>query len=480
MRTSPNRSERGVALLIAIFVLMLISVIATALILMAGTESAFKANYKSAMHAFYDAKSGLEEGRGRLWPGHPNAFGTFIFPSGGGPMPIGRVRYIRNPSAGETVDPTDLSPSNKYADLEYEQEWGMPVTSASSVQTIASTSAAAGLAGPQYKWVRITPRTEQSGKIDVDGVGGLNNTDPLFYDGTQQLVSTGGGTLVPGGTQAWQVLTITALAVTPFGSRRMVQYTVAPTNLNLSLPAALTFAGPSPVYQSPGSTSFLVNGTDRSGSNLLSCPVEAQPARSALGVMNGPDVIAVKSAIPSGRWPKYTGSGAAPSISDVSGLLPPSEQTLQQVDALAQKITGLATEVVTGPATSLPRYGTASKPVIAVVQGDLNISGSVTGFGVLLVTGNLSFSGNFGWRGIVLVIGQGTINVNGSGTNEFDGAMFVAQTHDPSGNLLSDFGAPQVNWAGGDGKGIYYDSCWINRAAAAAPYQVLSFREVPQ
>jgi len=37
-------AERGVAMVIALFTLMLISVVATALILMAGTEAALKGN----------------------------------------------------------------------------------------------------------------------------------------------------------------------------------------------------------------------------------------------------------------------------------------------------------------------------------------------------------------------------------------------------------------------------------------------------
>ena len=56
-------SQDGVALIIAIFTLLLISVIATSLILMAGTTTAIKANYKTSMQAFYDAKAGLEEGQ---------------------------------------------------------------------------------------------------------------------------------------------------------------------------------------------------------------------------------------------------------------------------------------------------------------------------------------------------------------------------------------------------------------------------------
>ena len=59
-------SERGVALLIAIFALLLISVVGIALIVSTGTDSALARNYRTSTGAYYAALAGLEEGRGRL------------------------------------------------------------------------------------------------------------------------------------------------------------------------------------------------------------------------------------------------------------------------------------------------------------------------------------------------------------------------------------------------------------------------------
>src|SRR5712671_497982 len=102
-----DRNERGAALLIAIFSLLLISAVAIALIMMAGTESAISGNYKSALKAFYNARAGVEEGRGRLWSGNANPLTSFpAF------LPGGQVWYIINPASGETVDPT----TSTYAD----------------------------------------------------------------------------------------------------------------------------------------------------------------------------------------------------------------------------------------------------------------------------------------------------------------------------------------------------------------------------
>jgi hypothetical protein len=479
-----QQAERGVALVIAIFTLMLISVVATALILMSGTESAMKGNYKSAMHAFYDAKAGLEEGRGRLWTGNPNSIANCVFPAPGQMMPLNRVCYIVNPSAGEVVNPLDLSATNPYGDFEYQQEWGVPVTGAAVQPFITSTSpiASASIAGPLYKWVRITPRTEVSANIDVDGINGIDdNLNPLFFDGTQQLLSSGGNP-VPG---AGQVLTVTALAVTPYGSRRMVQYAVASplSSLALNFPAALVLTGGTPdnnTYEAPTNNTFTLNGNDRSGLDPGTCALPPQ-AVNAMGLTGDPTPVI--GSVPNDRKNNYLGvGGSKPNIANIASALPLSEQSVNGLESVALTITNSATDIVPGPATTLPNFGSMAGPVIEVVRGDLTINPgtTTTGYGILLVTGKLSVGGSFGWRGIVLVIGQGNLNGDQSQSNEFDGAILVAKTRDAQGNLLSSLGTPSVDWAAGTGNGMYYDSCWINNAAAASSYQVLSFREIPQ
>jgi hypothetical protein len=471
-----RKGEQGVAIFIAIFALLLVSVVAMGMMDMAGTETALNSNYKSSVQAFYDARAGLEEGRGRLWTGNPNALGVFLM-TPGTTMGVGQVRYILNPAGGETVNPTDMSAGNIYADRQYSAEWGAnpPV----GAQTIGSISTQAGVAGPLYKWVRITPRTEASAGIDVNGDGALDNANPLYYDGTQQMLSN----QIPVNDTAYQVFEVTALAVTPDGSRRLVQYTVSPNVMNLNFPSALTFDGPAPAYNAPSSNPFDVNGNDRSGSNPLpGCTVPVQPAKSAVGVVNPGDIATAASGIPNSRLNHYLGAGGTPSIGNVSGLLPANEQTVTNLQNVVQGISNVANNVLTGPVNGLSaaQLGSASNPQITVVNGDLNVAGAGTGYGTLVVTGNFTFSGDWGWRGVVLVIGQGNMQENGGGNNEFDGALLVAKTLDGAGNPLAALGVPTVNWTGGGGNGVYYDSCWINNATSGVTYKVLGFRELSQ
>src|SRR5579859_3527746 len=144
-----RKSERGVALFIAIFALLLISVVALALMVMAGTETSLNSNYKSSVQAFYDARAGLEEARGRLWSANPYALGAFVT-AAGTTMAVGQVRYILNPAGTEVVNPTDMSAGNAYADRQYANEWGgNPPTTA---PTTLSVSPQAGVPGPLFKW----------------------------------------------------------------------------------------------------------------------------------------------------------------------------------------------------------------------------------------------------------------------------------------------------------------------------------------
>jgi len=103
-----QRSEAGIALLISIFILLLLSVVAIALIVSSGTESALAGNYRSSTGVYYAALSGLEEARGRLLPKSPSSFkntaGSFL-PAPGAPLPIGSVAYVINPVGSETIAP---------------------------------------------------------------------------------------------------------------------------------------------------------------------------------------------------------------------------------------------------------------------------------------------------------------------------------------------------------------------------------------
>lgn len=488
------KAERGAALVIAIFSLLLISVVATALIVTAGTQTAIKTNYKSAMQAFYYAKAGVEEARGRLWASSltPDVISTCVYPTGA-PMQVGQVCYIRNPANGETVNPLD--PANAYADLEYQQEWGVPIPNAA--QIIDSTSSVAGMPGPLYKWVRITPRTDLSAQF------GTNNS-PVFFDGAN--TSSNGPT--------GQVLTITALAVTPSNSRRMVQYTVAPNSFAAAVPtfpAALTLDGNGVTFTPPSNGSNgNGNGNDGGGGGVgggggqnngsgfqisgIDSSVQGNASGvPAIGYVNPNDYSNSNSGLSAAAASSnFTSPSGVPNVA----LLSPATQgsnglsssmlTPGGLDALVQSIAANADAVFTGPQTQsdannlMPSGMSATNPVVVVVNGDFTFTGwHNTGYGVLVVTGQLNYDPDASWDGIILVVGKGVFVSNQNGQGQINGAMLIANTRDSLGNLLSALGPVSFTQTGG-GNGIRYSSNWVNAAQRLLPYQVLSFREIPQ
>jgi hypothetical protein len=80
------------------------------------------------------------------------------------------------------------------------------------------------------------------------------------------------------------------------------------------------------------------------------------------------------------------------------------------------------------------------------------------------------------------------MTVSGGGNNSYEGAVLLARTRsaDPTGTGIGALlpgpapGATLLDWAGGGGNGVHYDSCTIRNATSNVIYRVLSFREIPE
>lgn len=547
-KTGRSGRQAGTALLIAIFALLLISVVGIALLVSTSADTALAGNYRTSTGAYYGALAGLEEARGRLlWKNpdyinkanfYPNLLNSSDLPTWG----LTQVVYIINPGPGQNVDPMSPNPAN-YPDTEYNQEfpgWGL---SGAVVNTpyIPSVSpvASASLPGPSYKWVRINAITEQALNVDVNGDGSLDGSAVLFYDPAHASASNSpapGLVLssppvppTPPTPTAVQALEITALAVLPNGSQKILQYVVAPLVIsaqvssnsvgpfNANFPAALTLAGNGVNYVGPQTTSFTINGQDQCAMNNLYYAIGYTNSSDGAGITGG---AAGPPPAPgyANNYQGYPASGAGPppvttkgltTIANVNpnptnALIAPNWLTPASLDALAQDITKTADVVIdgvsSGPAhgSNLPGAMSATAPMTVAVNGDLDLtSWHGTGYGLLLVTGTLTYDPDATWEGLVLVIGQGTFVSTRGGVDGFDGAVFMAKTRDASGNLLSSLGATsfsQTGSSGNFGRGINYNSCWISGNPSSPivlgvrgplingplSYKILSFREIVQ
>ena len=310
--------------------------------------------------------------------------------------------------------------------------------------------------------------TEQALHLDVDASGGFDSSTLIYYD-LANLNFSGNPwpSLVVGPTPtATQALEITALAALPNGSKKILQYLVAPIALNLNFPASVTLDGTSPKFTAPTSTSFYVSGTDQG--SVGSCTPTAPPVKgigytdSSVTLANfeqpgNPQGIQVSGPDLRGY---YTGAGIPP---------PPTTPNIAQVtvsnnlskvgelNKLVQTIEANADVVINHNATQAdmpgPTVMTPTNPMTVVVNGDLVLSGwHGTGYGLLLITGDMTnmatpsftYDPDAFWDGVILVIGKGWIySYQGSYTNtQILGALLVAKTVDASGNPLSPLSPP--------------------------------------
>jgi hypothetical protein len=483
-----RQREKGIALLIAIFILLLIGVVAIALIVSSGTETALAGNYRLSTGVYYAAVAGLEEARARLRSNNPNSFSNTA--PGFLPSPLGVCSpvYVINSVGGETVAPWD--PNSTYPDNEFGQEFAgicgaLPNPSPSTL-SVWNRSPLNGLPfpGPLYKWVRINGVSEQSLHLDTgpnfDGI----DSKLVYFDGTNLNDTLTGK----------QVLEITALAVLPNGSQqptqKLLQYLVAPAPITLPpFAAALTLAGSTTSsvvsYAGTSDNGFKVKGVDQDCNGALTGLLVP-----SIGVFSNADVGPVTNGIPAGpiRNNNYPGLMSSPDVEVVT--FPPNVGTPSGLSAVVQTIianadatvpSASASSFLSSLVTSSPSQMSATSPMSVVVNGNLDLTGwNYTGYGLLLVTGNLQYDGNASWNGIIMVVGQGTVTGNHSGSGEINGAVLLAKTlgaTDPNfGNSSVDFSSPPHL----GGEGIRYSACWIQKSLPTATYKILSFHEIAQ
>src|SRR5260370_23791930 len=79
----PNRhNEKGIALILSILALLLLSAIAVGMMYMSTTEASINANFKAEETEYFAARAGVEEVRDRMLPSNPNTINNFV-PVGG-------------------------------------------------------------------------------------------------------------------------------------------------------------------------------------------------------------------------------------------------------------------------------------------------------------------------------------------------------------------------------------------------------------
>jgi hypothetical protein len=499
--------ERGVALLIALLALLLISAVGLGMVYMSNTETSINANYKDTQSAFFSMRGGLEEMRDRMRSGSAGAIALPTVMPGA----ASSILYLTNPSGGaDPVDPKTFG--TNYFDDEFCHEsfvgsgvaYVAPGTPCPALGAPPGLSVAPYVASVspytnttsslKYKWVRITLKqngTFPSAVVDTTQPA----SSPVCWNAAtyQEVAVTSLGqpncaAAANAGLYVEPVYLVTSMAITPLGSRRVGQYEAAALNI-APPPSGLSLDGPAPNFGTPHSANGGINGQDGSISASGTVPPATpqgcvgNPAVSvpAVGASSSADAASIAGQI--FRPANFTGQGGAtPSVidqgSDAGGANVLSQwSTPTQLNSVVTMLADSADNSYScgfGAGCS-GSYGTTANPQITFINGNVNLGG---GAGVLVVTGTLTINGAMQWDGLILVIGQGSIVIGGGGDGQIFGEVFVAQTNGPGPAYaqLATLGSPSFQWNGGGKATMNYNSCWAN-IGNSLHYLVVASRE---
>ncbi len=512
------RAERGVALIICMFALLLLSAIGMSLMFMADTETAINYNYRDSQRAYFAAQAGLQEARARMMPGVADLLpAPTVLPSS-----TGGVLYLLGGNGSTTVAPWDTS--NKYTDNEICHEGfstlsltdtgaNVPCASLPTTTTWYSTtnsdSPGFGTASAlSFKWVRVTLKTNASAAglgslaspFYVTGSSSTSTSIPICWDGLHQKPLPTGYTSCnmdpPPGNLPYlkAVYRLTSLAVAPAGSRRMAQAEVAldppfVTNAavdsldHVTLNGQLTVDG----YDSCSCDCVTVGSGNNATRTCTSKPGKTcDNSRWAIFASGSVDNPNSSENIYSGQSPPIAQDQPWPY--DINSLVNKYKSMNNVVNATGPPynyscsvcstcLNGLSCGTHAGqtfgvpplfpptdPIISDPTLGTAQSQ-ITYVPGNLQTTGGSTGNGILIVDGDLDIHGGLAFYGLILV--KGVIKFTGGGS----------ESTNVYGSVLAGQESLVDNTLGGSAS-IAFNVCALKNLTVPQPPSIIAFHEL--
>lgn len=436
-----ERAQDGSALVMAIFVLALLTAMGTALLFLSQNEVKMGEASIRPKKAFYYAEAGLEHARRALW--RVNRAEDFAddltLATGGTPGdPIG-------------FDPDTITP------------------------VYDSNNNLIGFSGYDNDTPLISLRTLDDGwyaafMSNDHGEGRTNSVDT-----DNRIILYGVGV---GPDQSFEVVEA-VIDIQPF--------------LPEMPPAAIFMLGATPDFFSGSSKKKAYIGDD--------CGVAGGDYYPVVGTF-GPGAEAQAesgaSTNPTYNSGPYSGSAdviadmtasPVPGMSDTTYTVDPEWGSCETMKELVEGFRAVADYTcASGTALAAPTCpADVSNPThVYFGDGDLFVTQLQDHYGVLVVTGTLSLGAAVNFEGLILVIGEGVFTLNGAGNGVIMGSVIVADIAGPDGvyGTVDDctggtdgFGAAVYDERGGGNSGSIYCSAALNLSQQAEPYEILQFRQ---
>ena len=435
--------ERGSSLVVAVFVLALITTLGVALLFLSRNEVSLSQADTRTKRAYYFSEAGLEDGR-------------------------------------STASNTNRVSANP---LSYNEE------------LLAASGGLLGNGAFDFDPTLVTPVYDSAG--NVTSFTGYGDDQPIrgmtaFSDGwyisflSNDPIDNALNPLVDTNNR----LMLSGIAAGRDRSFEVVEAVVEFNSLFPNLPAAITVLGPNAQFQGGNSNAKKYLGDD----NGVHCPGGvAGGSVPVIGVISATSKTSAEAGVskPSNYTTDYGNDVGNDTVSDISAT-DPLWTNCDLIVEFAESVKNAA-DLIGDSSTPLTDLGAPGNPKVVFIEGDYDISGMFTGAGLLFVTGTFTFDGKADWTGAIFVVGEGLYVRSGGGNGDMLGGVVVANVSGPDTTLFTsddcsgddgikpsaDDGVAQSSFdtSGGGGLTTAYCSSVLANLQAANPLEIVSFRQ---
>jgi hypothetical protein len=240
----------------------------------------------------------------------------------------------------------------------------------------------------------------------IEGLPAAFPASPLRYDVRVSSVNAG-------------MVQLLSTGVGRNGATKVIEALVARAPLPFT-PGALYVQGDASTLDL-GSGGFLLSGYDHVAGDVPNNPTGTAAAIPALAASDARAEPSLRAGLPPGSASRVVGKGGAPSIA--TGV--PIDLQALAARCASQPGSVQLSGAAVGAGASL---GTASAPQVSITADSVDVTGSISGAGVLIVQGTLHVSGALAFTGVVLAMGG--VSFEPASTVTVTGAFWRAASQD--------------------------------------------------
>ena len=423
--------EAGNTLVVVLLVLFLLTSLGISYVAVTKGDKQIAGNQMISSQAFENAEAGISEVLLRM--SDPNAGPTIYLGEQAGMYTAGWGKYVITDPGNSALDPnynatlTDGLDNDGDAAVDEASEHYIERGSKQNLGMALSSKL-------DYPWVKVRYKLNGSNQIVLFGDHDNDATTPPrenLVRGIPKIIITAAGRR----GAANKIVTVEA-----------VKWPLPPVPGSIYTEGPMTFAG----------NAFYIDGHDH---DYLAPYDTIAGAPAVAGISTPNDPTTITSSIVGQQGDNVQGAGSDPSVQ--------SSPVNLDVQSIASAWSQMADITLVGDQNNPSSAGwgnvLANPPDLKIVHiaGDLDISGNMSGAGVLVVDGDFKMGGTINWNGLVVVLGD--VDVVGGGSDKnIIGGLVVQGTVAGNMNIM------------GNVKTLY-SSAMIAKLNALTKYEVSSW-----